>query len=97
MVQAWIPKGAHTIDVSYRPQLFTLGVIVASVTLVGLASTVAWTERRPRRGSSEHGAASDGDEVASVAGYPRHEVVIATAESDDTGNGASVDRPLQSI
>jgi hypothetical protein len=53
MMQARIPRGAHTIEVVYEPQLFTLGVVVAAATLLVLGSAVIWTERQWRRTSAQ--------------------------------------------
>jgi hypothetical protein len=49
MVQARIPEGAHLIEFDYRPKLFTLGIALAGITLVGLVAAVSWSEFRRRR------------------------------------------------
>ena len=71
MVQARIPAGTHQIDVAYRPVLFTFGVIIAGITLVGLALAVGLTtERARRRGQSNDREPRDplSEESIGVAG-----------------------------
>ncbi len=52
MLQARIPPGRHVIELHYWPAAFSLGILLAVVTLLGLGFTVALVEYRNRRQSS---------------------------------------------
>ncbi|MGA3149399.1 MAG: YfhO family protein [Acidimicrobiales bacterium] len=62
MLQAGIPPGRHIIELTYWPDAFSVGIILAVVTAVVLASGVATesVRRRKRSGSSSTDLASSG-------------------------------------
>jgi uncharacterized membrane protein YfhO len=48
MLEARIPAGVHTVEVSYWPERFTVGIVLALVAVAGILASVvmAWLARR---------------------------------------------------
>jgi hypothetical protein len=48
MLQARIPAGDHTVELHYWPTAFTVGIVMAVVSIIGLslATLITWTRRR---------------------------------------------------
>ncbi len=57
MLQARIPAGSHTVEVQYWPRSFSLGIVLAAVSVIGLAaaSIVGWRRRRSRAAAGSIG------------------------------------------
>ncbi len=49
MLEAKVPAGSHVVELHYWPDLFSVGIVVALVVLVGLVGAVVVTGRRTRR------------------------------------------------
>jgi uncharacterized membrane protein YfhO len=61
MLQARIPPGDHTVELSYWPTTFTLGIILGVCAFVGLCAALiidgARRRRRQDRGATPAGSA----------------------------------------
>jgi Bacterial membrane protein YfhO len=44
-----VPAGAHRVEFTYWPPLFSLGIVIATVTFLALAALLIWRWRRSRR------------------------------------------------
>jgi hypothetical protein len=51
MLQARVPAGHHVVELQYWPSLFSVGLVVAGATLIGLMALVAMAQIRRRRAS----------------------------------------------
>ena len=48
MLEATIPAGHHVIELTYWPPLFTAGLVLALLTVIGLVAALVVAEVRPR-------------------------------------------------
>lgn len=49
MIQARIPPGRHTVELQYWPTTFTIGIVLAICSFVGLVSALVLSGFRARR------------------------------------------------
>jgi len=50
MLQATVPAGRHTVELTYWPTTFTLGLVLAACSAIGLIVAVIVDRNRRRRG-----------------------------------------------
>jgi hypothetical protein len=54
MLQAVVPAGRHLVQLSYWPSTFTLGLLLAAISAIGLIVALVVDRTRRRRGPSKH-------------------------------------------